>query len=438
MWREFKIGCFRAPNLILRGYILTTKIMTKYCISVDWFEFCCYGNLINVGKYVIDGREYQVVDSHQHTRTFENLYYLLYHGLKYATIKQKPRSSALKQGLTLIQISNRVLYSQQYVKLAYSLLDFFHLSFKGISRLDLCYDCNTFYGGRSPSKFVTNFVLKDPLQKGGIVRRGSDKFDAHGSRSFSHGSRISSIRFGSIHNDVTAYMYDKSIELREVKDKPWIRAMWEENGLVDNEDTHVWRSEISIKAGGKDLVNLNTGELFSLSPSYLEHYEDLVKLFHFYAAKYFDFRLNDGSARKRDFKPIKLFDDKIEVTCKPTRISNGCDSGRSEKVCRNTLVRIAETYVDLTESVKHRFYQVIEFLDNLAALKSRNYHATAYQHYLSTIKAHKFFNAIDFAYLETIERAREERKSIDAEAFYQRYSDVLALDRVNDKTHSLI
>lgn len=394
--------------------------MANYCISVDWLEFSCYGNLIEVGNYVIDGRQYQVVDSRKHTRTFERLYYVLYHGLKYATIKQKPRSSALKSGLTLIKIANRVLYSTEYIKFSYSLLRFFHLSYRGISRLDLCYDCNQFFNGRKPAKFVNDFVLKSPHEKGGIVRNGSEHYDAHGCRGYSHHSRITSIKFGSVHNDVTAYMYDKTIELQEVKDKPWIREMWEENGLISDEKTHVWRSEISIKAGGKDLVNLETGQLFAISPNYLEHYDNLVKLFHFYAAKYFDFRLNDGSARKRDFKKIVLFDAKVKVTCKPTKVSKMCDSGRSEKICRNTLVRTVETYVDLTESLKHRFYQVIEFFDNIACLKARNYHATAYQQYLSTLKAHKFFDALDYAYLETLERGRQERREMDAEDLYYR------------------
>ena len=69
---------------------------------------------------------------------------------------------------------------------------------------------------------------------------------------------------------------------------------------------------------------------------------------------------------------------------------------------------------------KHRFYQVIEFFDNIACLKARNYHATVYQQYLSTLKAHKFFDALDYAYLETLERGRQQRREMDEEDIYYR------------------
>ena len=66
-----------------------------------------------------------------------------------------------------------------------------------------------------------------------------------------------------------------------MKDKPWIRETWEKNGLINSDSVHVWRSEISIKADGKDLLNMGTGELFRLSPRYLEAQEQVEKLVHF-------------------------------------------------------------------------------------------------------------------------------------------------------------
>ena len=392
--------------------------MEKYCISVDWLEFNCYGNEIQLGNYVIAGRQFQVVDSHKHTRTFKNMYYLLYHGVKWATIRQVPRSEALKKGLTIIKIANRVLYSEKYVELAYSIMKHFNLRYNGITRLDLCYDCNKFYDGRNPARFVNNFVFKDPQEKGGVVRRGSDKFTAHGSRKHSCGSKITSIRFGSENNAVGCYMYDKTIELKEVKDKPWIRDMWEMNGLVSNDECHVWRTEISIKSGGKDLVNLETGQIFSLSPKYIEHYENIEKIFHFYASKYLDFRINNGQKNLRNYARLYLFNTEICVTCKPRKVSVNADTGRSEKVCYNTLNRTVSTYQDLSDSVRDSFYKAMDFMQSLSGIKASLTRTKNYENYLNHMKACKFFDAFDLAYLEVLEQGRLERIRMDAEQLY--------------------
>ena len=42
-----------------------------YCISVDWFEVCCYGAPINKGELVVNGMRYQVVDAEKSTRVFK-------------------------------------------------------------------------------------------------------------------------------------------------------------------------------------------------------------------------------------------------------------------------------------------------------------------------------------------------------------------------------
>lgn len=400
----------------------------KYCVSVDWLEFSCYGNDIPVGNYVIDGRQYQVVDSDKHTRTFKNLRYLLYHGIKYASIRQNPRSSALKQGLTLIKLSNRVLYSTEYVRLSYALMRYFHLQFKGISRIDIAYDCNTFFDGRNPAKFVHDFLFKDPASVGGIYRANGKQFSAYGTRTSCSASKITSIKFGSDNSDVCSYMYDKTIELNEVKDKPWIREMWQKNGLISDEKHHVWRSEISIKASGKNLVNLDTGELFALSPHYLTHYDNIVKLFHFYADKYFDFRQSTGQKNKRHYRKVELFDTSIDITCKPKKVSTKCDTGRSEKVCKNTLQRIVETYTDMSDSCRTSFYEAIKFMEQVSGIKSAISRRKDYENYLSHMKAVKFFDELDIAYMEILEQGRKEREELDAEYIYQCYVMKAAAD----------
>lgn len=392
-----------------------------YCISVDWFEVCCYGTPIEQGVRVVNGMKYQVVDTEKSTRVFKKLYKIIYRGLEYFYIQQEPISSALKRGLTLVKVSNRVLYSEKYVSLLLDLLKSFGLQYKGVSRLDIAYDCNYFYNGRSPKKFLHDYICKPIEQKGGIYLANVKKHISFFEKSISSNTHYSYVKFGMGTGGRSAYMYDKSLELREVKDKPWIRKMWSDNGLIDDNKTHVWRSEISIKAQGKQLLNLDTGELFALHPTFLDTYEKICKIFHFYASKAFDFRINEGQKNRRNFPPLRLFDTSIDITCVPKKVSIAADSGRSEKVCRNTLERVSRTYVDLSDSVRHSLAAAIEFMGNISAIKAARYGQEQYKQYLDMFASCKFITEEDIAYFHAIEEARAAKEEISVEEFYDKY-----------------
>ena len=369
----------------------------------------------------MNGKRYQIVDEQKSTRVFKKLYKVIHRGLEYFYIQQEPISSALKRGLTLVKVANRVLYSEKYIPLLLDLLKALHLQYKGVSRLDIAYDCNFFYDGRSPKKFIHNYITKPLGKKGGIYLANVKKHITFFEKSISSNTRYSYIKFGMGTGGRSAYIYDKSVELREVKDKPWIRQVWEDNGLIDNDDVHVWRSEISIKSQGKQLLNLDTGELFALHPSFLDTYEKICKIFHFYAAKAFDFRINRGQKNRRNFPPLRLFDPNIIVTCVPRKVSVSADTGRAEKVCRNTLQRVSRTYVDLSDSVRHSLAAAIEFMGNISAIKEVRYKQEQYKQYLDVFASCKFITEEDIAYFHALEEARKAKEEISVEEFYDRY-----------------
>lgn len=438
-YKGARADVFRQPFLFLRQSFNTIIIMEKnkesrsyakdgcsinrypYCISVDWFEVCCYGAPIEQGERIIGSMKYQIVDTEKSTRIFKKLYKVIYRGLEYFYIQQIPISGALKKGLTLVKIANRVLYSEKYVSLLLDLLKSLSLQYKGVSRLDIAYDCNYFCNGRSPKRFLHDYICKPIEQKGGIYLANVKKHVSFFEKSISSNTHYSYVKFGMGTGGRSAYMYDKSLELREVKDKPWIRKMWADNGLIDDEKTHVWRSEISIKAQGKQLLNLDTGELFALHPTFLDTYEKICKIFHFYASKAFDFRINEGQKNRRNFPPLRLFDTRIDITCVPKKVSICADSGRSEKVCRNTLERVSRTYVDLSDSVRHSLAAAIEFMGNISAIKAARYGQEQYKQYLDMFASCKFITEEDIAYFHAIEEARAAKEEISVEEFYEKY-----------------
>lgn len=352
--------------------------MEKYCISVDWLQVCCYSNNL---AYLLNNDYYNKVDSLPYwlelqpleTRSFARfirVHTKVGNDWRYcADILAVPRSTMLNSNIVLVKIHNRFLYSQNYIKLLYNICDTFKLSIKGLTRLDLCYDCNSFHGGLKPHKFIKEFVTAEFDSPRYIYKVGAKQFRVYGGKSVSSATKFSGIEFGSGKSSKRCYIYDKTRELAEVKDKPWIRQYWQENGLISDEKTHVYRAEISIKCDGMDLLNMSTGELFKLSPEYLRSQPAIEKLFHFYAARMFRFHRKGKHTRVRDYDRIELFENSPIITCKPKKICVNADTGRTEKICVSTLSRLSCQYSDLSQEYSSALSRCITFLSEVAGIK---------------------------------------------------------------------
>lgn len=395
----------------------------RYCIAVDWLEVCCYGRDLEPSFFSWEGKHFSVEQEDRETPLFKSFFEVKRNGLVWAQIRQNPKSGVMKKGLTIIKLSNRVLYHEKYVPFLMHMIQALGLYYKGLTRLDIAYDCNEFYCGRKPSRFVHQFVTKRVDEKGGMYVPKMKEYDFHLKKDIHTNGMINYLAIGAKGSKKRGYIYDKTLELEEVKDKPWIREMWEKNGLISDKKTHVWRSEISIKAQGSDLLNLETGQLFALHPNYLATYENIKKIFHFYAAKVFDFRYNSGEKNRRNFTRVCLFDTSIDCTCLPKRVNVCADSGRSEKACKNKLEKLSRTYIDLSADVRTSLSHAIAWIGNLSSIKAARYAAECQKHYLDTFACSKFMAEEDFAYLQACEEASSAKRYEDrvAELLYERY-----------------
>lgn len=352
--------------------------MEKYCISVDWLQVCCYSNnlafLLNNDYYnKVDSLPYWLELQPLETRNFARfirVHTKVGNDWRYcADVLAVPRSTMLNSNIVLVKIHNRFLYSQNYIKLLYNICATFKLSIKGLTRLDLCYDCNSFHNGLKPHKFIKEFVTAEFDSPRYIYKVGAKQFRVYGGKSFSSATKFSGIEFGSGKSSKRCYIYDKTRELEEVKDKPWIRQYWQENGLISDAKMHVYRAEISIKCDGMDLLNMSTGELFKISPEYLKSQPAIEKLFHFYAARMFRFHRKGKHTRVRDYDRIELFENSPIITCKPKKICVNADTGRTEKICVNTLSKLSCQYSDLSQEYSSALSRCITFLSEVAGIK---------------------------------------------------------------------
>lgn len=413
--------------------------MEKFCISLDWLQTFCHGNPIKEGEYTQGVWVFYVQQIQCETAVYKKVFTVQSKGKEVATILQEPRNSCIHKRATSVKIANRCLYCEQYIDLLYNLQKALGLIYKGITRLDICYDCNLLHGGRKVERFLRQFICNDAFAKGHIIRSGSSRFTVNGTRRASSSASFNSVRFGSRNNDIGAYCYDKTLELIEVKDKPWIREMWEKNGLRFEVDEHrldslsekerekaiendtlseyvrhrVWRFEISIKSGGTDILNMASGELFRLSPSYLEHYEKVCHLFYLYAAKVFDFRIYDGVPKIRKYKPLRIFETGEQVTEKPVHLSRAADTGRMEKICYNKLKKLASEYADLSLYHQDGLTAAMGFLLEVSGYKEGIYRMTRQIHCLDHFTAYKFSNYEELIYFDVLEELGRKKQDYD-------------------------
>lgn len=356
--------------------------MEKYCISLDWFEAYCYiydDTLLAGLDGITERRGFNVERAMcGGGRTFQYKYIVTQNKKEVASFVCHPYSSVIRPRACLLKLHNRVLYAQNWFSLFENLLSALSLDYKGISRLDLAYDCQFFKFHRNPQKFIKQYVSEDPDSPAYIHRKGSNAFGLRGRKRREKDTLLNYITWGAAKSRVRCYIYNKSLELKEVKEKPWIRQTWIDNGLNDkdlepSQQPDIWRSEISISCQGFDLLNYDTGELFRLRPDYLSTQEKLEELFYIYAQKCFSFSQKGLYKRIRDYRPIQLFEKSKKVSTRPYFASLGKDTGRTEKVCINLLEKITTSYVDLVGHYNTSIADTIEILKILVSNKTLEY-----------------------------------------------------------------
>lgn len=384
--------------------------MWHYHCNIDWLQTYCLGEVLSSGMYSDGDMRFQVVCTHKDTKLFKYVFDVYKDGQKVATVTQGPKTPVINPRASLVKLENRVLYCEVFVSILNALHRALRLYYKGITRIDVACDFNTFYGGRSVPKFIKTYVMSAPTDKDHIYRRGSDEFYVRGNKKKNQVSTFNYIRLGKKESRVHCYIYDKSQELKDVKDKPWIKESWERAGLKNDDDNHVWRAEISIKNEGSQLLDMGTGALFKLSPDYLTTQDAVQNLFMFYARKYLDFRKKRKSAKLSKYDRVQLFKIDACESCVPKYVPTSMQTGRTEKICANRLRQIIETYQDLTRDEYNAVTGTIHFLEMLSAVRKKKVECTRNMHALDAFKTWDYVAVSQMAYLDIVDRLHTKKK----------------------------
>lgn len=284
-------------------------------ISIDWLQLYCLGD-----NFVADSRYEWKLQNYQ-TKQFRRVHEVIYRGEEFATVVSVPTSPIIPSNAVIVKFKNRQLYGTDIIFVVDLFLKQNGLEFKSITRLDLALDLNSFKNGLLPATFIDKFLRCE------FLKSGRGKFTLIGEQKFSNSYQY--LRFGQKTADINVYLYNKSVELEQVQDKPYIRKVWKISGLDLNKP--IWRLEVSIKGAGTHYIDKCTGESTRIDYLNLNDSNYLSNVFFSYINQYFYFCVNDGTKNKTRMSKLELFKE-CNASFKPLYLPRVTGSNRTDKI----------------------------------------------------------------------------------------------------------
>ena len=312
-----------------------------YALSIDWLSVLCVSH---TGELDLACDVYEYHKEPHGTRHYAELYKVVYLGELLCEVQQHPHSSTTKAQSLMIKFANRQLYMREFWGRVSRFLHLHSLQINNISRLDLCADFNAFAGDYQPAQFIEDFLASTIRhvgrgQGGAYFDHGARKKDGY-SQSYVN---YSGLFFGSRDSDARAYLYNKSFELATQGDKPYIREMWQQVGLINNKDTDVWRLEISLKSGAMMFRDKLTAEQISITLQALHNNAFVSKVYFSYVAALWSFIKNRQGINNVTREPrLELFNGEPRFSRGVIKYESA--GNRSEKILIRQLWTASETY----------------------------------------------------------------------------------------------
>lgn len=356
--------------------------MLSRCLNLDWLEVYLLEPLLPPVHDASFFRSlgWQVVEREYGTRSYRQMFTLYdQQGFPFVEVRREPvgffkdgsRNFSCEIGGCHVRLVNRYCYADNAVNILQEFITRYGYTFSRIAKVDLALDFVTFDYGDLPSKFVKRYIA------GKYSKINQSRLAAHGADYWS-GRDWHSLAWGADKSPVFTRLYNKVVELREVKDKPYIRQAWALAGLVDNpvdltlsgEPVSVWRLEFSVRSSVKRWVSVkmesgpnkycslrNTLEVYATK-------ESMWQMFASLASHYFHFKKFEEGKSKYVCKDKKLFDFAgVQAFYKVEKIA-------TDKQPDNTLIRLKSLLMEFvhryyTSSSKELALKMVEEIDEL-------------------------------------------------------------------------
>lgn len=218
------------------------------CCNIDWLEVYCLEPSIHDANY-FRAQGYEVVQRDYGTPLYEQMFVIYQESLPYLEIRRTPHNpkgasggGILPNNACHIRLDNRTCYLPGCVNLLRTFLVAHGYQFVSISRIDVCLDFNVFDNQMKPKNFINKWFRAEysKIYQGRFSAHGADKWSVRD---------INSVKWGRPTSAITTKLYNKSMEMREVKRKLYIEQAWLAAGLNVAQD--VWRLEFSVSSSAK-------------------------------------------------------------------------------------------------------------------------------------------------------------------------------------------
>lgn len=299
------------------------------CVNIDWLECFCLEDSLTYPHNADFFRRagWQVKEREYGTPMYYEMFTLVNHfGEDEIEIRRRPKSDKRTlHGLfdpnsCHVRLCNRTCYYNNAATYLQNFLEENGLHYQRISRIDICYDFVRFDFGDWPDRFMRRYM------EGKYSKINQANISAHGSDSWD-GRTWNSVSWGAPKSMVKTRFYNKSLELKQVHNKPYIRQAWKVCGLVDDPITlekeqpdgtlqivDVWRVEFSIQSGTKNwmVIEEQDGKQVKLRSlrndlSVYASRADIYRVFLSLAQHYFHFKKYRAGVRKDRCPDKQLF-----------------------------------------------------------------------------------------------------------------------------------
>lgn len=357
----------------------------RRCINIDWLEIYCLEDSINFPHNAEYFRRcgFWVQEREYGTRVYSEMFTIYStDDLPLLEIRRRPKSvkgremgGVMSEFACHIRLCNRTCYFEDAAGLLLQFCEQYGFAVQRISRLDLCLDFEKFDTGDDPQKFVKRYVAGkySKINQSQVAMHGLDRWD---------GRAWNSIKWGQPTSMVSTKLYNKTLEISEVHDKPYIRQAWRAAGLVD--DWHnctkmdangepykptIWRLEFSVCSGTKNWFvvedNYSTKRKLRSIRHTLDMYRtrhQMLDVFVSLCSHYFHFKYFDEGKLKYDCMDKQLFKFDAPATFyKVTHVATNKVQDRNALSLLRKLEQLRNT--SLSAEVRRAATTIIEMLE---------------------------------------------------------------------------
>lgn len=365
------------------------KINYPYLVGIDWLTIYC--KLTSAEFFKLEHNTSEFISDISNYPTANYLYKCVVSEVcgnkkvPFCEILFGVKSSVLPPSSCHLRILNHQLYTSTWYYKLRRFLVLAHLQYVSITRLDIYADFNKFKFGLKPVTLIQNYIkarfLKVGINNGYLAFRSMGYAIGNGATRLSKDFHVNAPDINAItwgrKGYIQTQLYNKTLEIKTVKYKPWIVKSWEAAGLdIEN----VWRLEFRIQKAAKGVKLLDCNELFALGHGEISDNRRVLDLYLAYVDKYARFVKRDYHVKKQQMEPVQLFgiEPGYQNVIKPKIAPCSTAFGRTTKIVTNYLEHLQNEItagrIPTTdpEAVWHLWHAAQTIRGNLSAFIGKN------------------------------------------------------------------